>query len=85
MTQIRFRKCLKANLPTEAALGEPVVVFDTGELYIGQGQGQALKKVENRNTIVDENTGNQFKFWQGTQAQFDAIQDKDPYAVYFVL
>jgi hypothetical protein len=32
---------LKAYLPAEAPDGEPLVTLDTGELYIGRGEGQA--------------------------------------------
>jgi hypothetical protein len=34
-----FRKGLKVSLPSSAALGEPLVVTDTNELWIGKGDG----------------------------------------------
>ena len=42
---MQFKRGNKSDLPQEAAAGEPLVTLDTGELYIGMGVGQALKKV----------------------------------------
>ena len=42
-TQILIKKGLKANLPSIATVGEPLVTTDTNELYIGTGVG--IKKV----------------------------------------
>jgi|SRR5579863_2868680 len=39
---IRLARGLKANLPSQGELGEPFFCTDTGELFVGQGQGLPL-------------------------------------------
>lgn len=43
---IRLKKGLKQNLPSEAPLGEPFVTIDTGELFVGQGEGKPLIQIK---------------------------------------
>lgn len=42
---MQFRRGAKADLPSSAASGEPLITLDTGELYIGTGAGNPLKKI----------------------------------------
>jgi hypothetical protein len=44
-TRFSLRKGLKQDLPTNAPLGEPLFCTDTGEMYIGMGDGLPLNKV----------------------------------------
>ena len=47
-TRFSLRKGLKQDLPTNAPLGEPLFCADTGELYIGMGEGAKPKPVTNK-------------------------------------
>lgn len=40
---ISFKKGNKADLPSNADLGEPLFCLDTGEIYVGMGKDQPLK------------------------------------------
>ena len=42
---IQLKRGLKQNLPASAQQGEPLVTLDTGELFIGQGDGLPLLPV----------------------------------------
>lgn len=58
--QIRFsfRKGRKKDLPTHAPLGEPLFCTDTGELYVGMGNYQEIKKITDPDLVCKcENTG----------------------------
>ena len=58
--QIRFsfRKGLKKDLPSHAPLGEPLFCTDTGELYVGMGNYQEIKKITDPDLVCKcENTG----------------------------
>ncbi len=46
-TRFSLRKGLKHDLPTHAPLGEPLFCADTGELYIGMGEGVKPQLVTN--------------------------------------
>lgn len=50
---ILLKRGLKANLPAEAALGEPLYCTDTGEIFVGMGAGQSLKST---GVIIDDVT-----------------------------
>jgi hypothetical protein len=60
-TTIQLKRGNKANLPTTALLGEPIVTLDTGELFIGTGTGvrkisdviisESIPSVEDRGKI----------------------------------
>lgn len=39
---IKFKRGLKTNLPSSANIGEPLYATDTKEIFIGNGDGQAL-------------------------------------------
>lgn len=57
--QIRFsfRKGLKKDLPSHAPLGEPLFCTDTGELYVGMGNYQEIKKITDPDLVCKcENT-----------------------------
>ena len=84
MPAIRFKRCYSNNKPADAALGEPILIIDTGELYIGQGTGIPLKKISDGNGIEDQNSGHEFKLWIGSEDQYNAIKNIDPYTMYFV-
>lgn len=45
MSQIKLKRGMKANLPSSLPLGEPAFCIDTQEMYIGQGLGKKLIKV----------------------------------------
>jgi hypothetical protein len=45
MAALQLRRGLKANLPVEAAAGEPLIATDTKELYIGAGVGLPVYKI----------------------------------------
>lgn len=45
MAALQLRRGLKANLPAEAAAGEPLIATDTKELYIGAGTGSSVYKI----------------------------------------
>lgn len=45
--QISFKKGNKANLPSSAPVGEPLFCLDTGELYVGMGEGIKPKPITN--------------------------------------
>lgn len=45
MAALQLRRGLKANLPVEAAAGEPLIATDTKELYIGAGTGLPVYKI----------------------------------------
>lgn len=44
-TRFSLRKGLSSDLPNHAPLGEPLFCLDTGEIYIGMGEKDPLKKV----------------------------------------
>ena len=44
-TRFSLRKGLSSDLPNHAPLGEPLFCTDTGELYVGMGEGLPVKKV----------------------------------------
>ena len=45
MSQIKLKRGMKANLPSSLPLGEPAFCLDTQEMYVGQGKGKPLTKV----------------------------------------
>lgn len=45
MSQIKLKRGMKANLPSSLPLGEPAFCLDTQEMYVGQGKGKPLIKV----------------------------------------
>ena len=45
MSQIKLKRGMKANLPSSLPLGEPAFCLDTKEMYVGQGKGKPLIKV----------------------------------------
>ena len=45
MSQIKLKRGMKANLPNSLPLGEPAFCLDTQEMYVGQGKGKPLTKV----------------------------------------
>ena len=47
-TRFSLRKGLSSDLPTHAPLGEPLFCTDTGELYVGMGEGAKPKPVTNK-------------------------------------
>lgn len=49
---IKLKRGLKANLPIEAQVGEPLITTDEGKLYIGQGAGQPLRKIGDLEDVV---------------------------------
>lgn len=49
---IKFRRGLKADLPSVAELGEPLFATDTAELWIGTGSGVVLVTGEDRHVKV---------------------------------
>ena len=43
--KLQLLRGLKANLPSEALAGQPLVTLDSTELFIGNGIGQPLLKI----------------------------------------
>jgi hypothetical protein len=75
--KIQLLRGLKANLPVEALAGEPLVTTDSGELFVGQGIGQALLKISDviiaaASTGIDharlwfDTTVHQLKYYDGS-------------------
>lgn len=50
IAELRIKRGNKIELPSEAPVGEPLWVVDTGELYVGQGTGKSLKLI-NENVV----------------------------------
>lgn len=51
MKTIQLKRGLRANLPSEAAIGEPLFCTDTGELFMGMGVGITPVKVKGENEV----------------------------------
>lgn len=45
MNKVLIKRGLKADLPEHLPLGEPAFCIDTGELFIGMGEGEPLKPI----------------------------------------
>ena len=45
MSQIKLKRGYKEHLPSSLPLGEPAICLDTQEMYVGQGNGKPLIKV----------------------------------------
>jgi hypothetical protein len=59
---MKFKSGLKANLPTTALVGEPLVTTDTQEMYIGTETG--LKKISDIIVSTTEPAViDRFKLW----------------------
>ena len=43
-----------------------------------------LSEISTGGSVLDQNTGTPFKFWQGTQAEYNALAIKDTGTIYFV-
>ena len=67
--KILMRVGYRANLPSSAALGEPLVTLDTGRLYIGQGPGKKLVRVGVRTKYNFSGIGYTLAFIKGTSVQ----------------
>ena len=74
---LQLKRGLKANLPSEALAGTPLVTLDTSELFIGNGIGQPLLKISDivvaaTSTGIDhsklwvDTTTNQIKRYNGS-------------------
>lgn len=59
MDLLKFKRGLFSNLPKKLEIGEPAYCYDTGELYIGNGEGLPELMAVPRTTI-DGGTFNQF-------------------------
>ena len=71
MDSIRIKRGLKAQLPRELPLGELAFCTDTRELYVGMGEGSALRPVTN--TEITEH----LEEWTDTFGNLDKkYQDK---------
>lgn len=71
-TTILFKRGIKANLPSSAAVGEPLVTLDTAELFIGTGTG--LRKISD--VIVSETepaVEDQSKLWYNPVAKTTSV------------
>ena len=64
MTTILLKRGLKANIPASASLGEPWYCTDTGELYIGQGNGIPLKRI---GILIDDSNTNTLNTWSSSK------------------
>lgn len=49
---VKFKRGNKINLPDEGIDGQPYFTNDTGELYIGRGEGKGLKKIAPQQKII---------------------------------
>ena len=65
---LQLKRGLKANLPSEALAGTPLVTLDTSELFIGNGIGQPLLKISDI-VVAATSTGiDHSKLWVDTTA-----------------
>jgi hypothetical protein len=75
MPVIKTRRGLKANLPAEAGEGEILVAVDTREMYLGQGTGQAVLALIEREKIDAYDPGS---FYPGTPMAGDIVLAASP-------
>ena len=65
---LQLKRGLKANLPSEALAGQPLVTLDSTELFVGNGIGQPLLKISDI-VIAAVSTGiDHSKLWVDTTA-----------------
>lgn len=50
--EIKLKRGLKTNLPTSGSEGQPYYTLDTGEIYIGMGEGNQLTKIARQTKII---------------------------------
>lgn len=73
MDSIRIKRGLKAQLPRELPLGELAFCTDTRELYVGMGEGSALRPVTN--TEITEHLAEWKSKYQEVSDQFKTKYD----------
>lgn len=69
---VRIKRGISSDLPSQAELAEPLFTTDTGELFIGQGEGKPPLKIGKSDYeiwISQGNTGTVEDFYNATTRQ----------------